>query len=286
MFCKNCGSKLEEGKLYCSNCGQKVEQEESKKEVVEPITNIESNTNSNNNEANGVSNDKGDNAPIILGILSIIFAGLFIISLPLSIIGLVIYSKSKKSNQNPSIAGKILNIIGLILSIVAIVCTSLIIGFSVYAVKNYSNNDNNNEVVEDEYKQVGKDYYGYINVPKDWVVFYDTTDSNHELYQYSDANKDEILTMNVYKNVSLSLDDVINNLQSYLNTDKAENISVTSAYVDYYDAKKISCYDQDKYLTIWVFQDDEQGYIHYVALESTNKNSDIFNLIGTYKLED
>jgi len=98
MFCKYCGKKMTKNDKYCASCGKSTIEEE-----IKPI---------NVNELG-----KGRAiASLVIGIISVIFAGF----IPLPIIGLILgYSYKGKCTEKT--AGIILNIIGIILSVIIFV---------------------------------------------------------------------------------------------------------------------------------------------------------------------
>ena len=113
MFCKRCGSSLQEGTIFCSNCGEKIESNE---------TNNISNSNPTNtfnslNSANS-SQQKPDNASLVIGIISIVLSFIFsVLIIPLAIIGLVVGISKKPRNM----VGIVLNGIAIVLPIIFIV---------------------------------------------------------------------------------------------------------------------------------------------------------------------
>ena len=124
MFCKYCGQKLNEGDEFCTNCGAKKDLNPG----VQPnVNNTQPNMNNNvvNNNPNNMQNPNKTSATaivsLVLGILSIFlcfFINLF--TLPLSITGIVLGIITKEKG-GMKIAGIILNILSIIISIVILV---------------------------------------------------------------------------------------------------------------------------------------------------------------------
>ena len=85
-YCIYCGNKLDDDAIYCTKCGKKQ------------------NSNKNNKQ-------KIDNVGLVLGILSVLFSYIPIVSLIFGIIAIV------KGSKNDSIIDIILGYIGVILSI-------------------------------------------------------------------------------------------------------------------------------------------------------------------------
>ncbi len=101
MNCKNCGNKLAEGSKYCSVCGSKV-------------------TKALEEKANTTSSSKGQAiASLVIGIVSIFFGSLF---MALPILGLIL-GVTYKEKCSEKTAGIILNIIGLVFSILSLIAT-------------------------------------------------------------------------------------------------------------------------------------------------------------------
>lgn len=78
MFCKNCGSMLEENSAFCGNCGTKVEVEETTVNNSNVNETNSANTLANNNAVNntqGSSNNNMKNALIILLICLVVIGG-------------------------------------------------------------------------------------------------------------------------------------------------------------------------------------------------------------------
>ena len=99
-FCPNCGNALQPNEAFCSSCGAALQQATENYAVEAPVA------------------QKKSFAPIVLGILGIVFAWLFaIIGHVLSIVGIVLGVKEYKANKN--IAALILPIIGEICAIVS-----------------------------------------------------------------------------------------------------------------------------------------------------------------------
>ena len=85
-YCIYCGNKLDDDAIYCTKCGKKQ------------------NTNTNDKQ-------KNDSVGLILGILSILFSYVPLVSLILGIIAIV------KGSKNDSIIDSILGCIGVTLSV-------------------------------------------------------------------------------------------------------------------------------------------------------------------------
>ena len=104
MYCTKCGKETKSGN-FCQYCGQPL----GNQQFTPPETN------------------KKEIAGLIIGIISLVFNFvLFFISIPLSIIGIIISKKAKKET-NKTNAGLIMNIISLVLSIIELLITIVIV---------------------------------------------------------------------------------------------------------------------------------------------------------------
>ncbi|MBR6133666.1 MAG: zinc ribbon domain-containing protein [Bacilli bacterium] len=104
MYCTKCGKETKSGN-FCQYCGQPL----------------------NNQQFTPPETNKKEIAGLIIGIISLVFNFvLFFISIPLSIIGIIISKKAKKET-NKTNAGLIMNIISLVLSIIELLITIVIV---------------------------------------------------------------------------------------------------------------------------------------------------------------
>lgn len=284
MFCKKCGNQLKEGELFCPNCGQK------KEEVNESVVINKEVVNSDNSKPLNVdnSNTKGNSkAPLILGIFAVLFSPIFIISLPLAIVGLVQYKKNKKFNSNFNIAGKVLSIIGIVLTSIITIILAILVFFGVFlgiseAVNDFDKRDSYYSERLENTKRVGKTDYGYINVPSSWKLI-----SLSAPYSYSDKNNNEVLTMFEYSDYQMDLNSAVEYVKQSAFESSEHYPEENIEYIDGYRTIELSWYEADynKYVEVTLFE-DENGVIHYIALESTDEDSDVFDLIDTYRLYD
>ncbi len=117
MYCTKCGKEFKNGN-FCQYCGQ-------------PRINPQIKPPEKNNK---------ETAGLIIGIISLIFNFiLFIVSIPLSIIGIVISKKAKKETNRTNV-GLIINIISLVLSIITLLITIIAIilfGLAINALFNF-----------------------------------------------------------------------------------------------------------------------------------------------------
>lgn len=151
MYCKNCNQIMKDSDIFCSKCGCKNDDVDTTIIVENNLDDFSSNTlnnttyntlNDNNSSnivpANNVNDTNSTNgmaiASLVLGIVSIVFAYFFYLTIPSSIVGIVLATKSKKvSKTSMGTAGLVLSIIGLVLSVLVIALWIFIILFSVSA---------------------------------------------------------------------------------------------------------------------------------------------------------
>ena len=139
MNCKKCGTVLEVNQAVCPNCGEPVSTQQNQNGVNfinanESMngmlnTNMTQQNNSQNNYSqNNNSNNNFGLFSIILAIVGIVicFKWAFV-GLAICIVGLVFANKYKKET-NQKTAGKALNIIGLVISVLLLLVQVIIIG--------------------------------------------------------------------------------------------------------------------------------------------------------------
>lgn len=316
MKCKNCGANLKEGENFCGVCGTKIEVENVNQSVNTPNNNqiqnnqtvnnqyqqmngqpINNNYNQNMNMGNNNANmnnqsSKEESTCTTFGIIGLI-ASFFIniLSLPFSIIAVVKGSKLKKQT-NKTQPGFIMGIIGIVLSVIIFAFGVFIVVIAVNEVNNtidrakehgYDTNYNYDDDDLEDSMKVGNDDIGYIYVPEDWKRFKDVSVNDENMVQYSDASGDKVVTMTVFKNPSYTLEQYQQSLKTLLEKDNDNYISEYDDYIDNYNikAKKIGGKYQEKNLYTWTFADSD-GNIHYIALESTDYDTEVFDLIDTY----
>lgn len=146
MFCKKCGSNLNEGDKFCNNCGNKVEQ--IPENIVEFNNTTMNNINTSNNNQVSSNNDKLGLASLIIGIVALIIVLLgksfgFILGIVGLILGIISKNKDKKKK-----IGIILNIVAMVIRIATIVIGAIILATNpeflnrLYNELDYSTSDN------------------------------------------------------------------------------------------------------------------------------------------------
>lgn len=265
------------------------------------------NYNPNNNVNNGNNNNdhKGLKiASLVLGIIAIVgsfFVNLLVI--PLAIVGLIlgiVYSAKVKK----VCAGIFLNIAGFVLPIIILIIAFFAFGsfledsfneiwsdtdyyssYDNYYSDDYNDyfTDNTDDTTNTEFQRVGNEEYGYIDVPSNWSKFYDV--SGTKALQYSYANI-WIMTMMYFDDLNVTVQQYADILLGVLDDDGCLYTSSEAVKVGKYDAYKVSGYysTENLWLVTWCFL-DENGRLHYIAVEGPDQESEHYDLINTFSLE-
>lgn len=124
MFCKNCGNEIAEDALFCPKCGKKLI------------------------EAAQTNNNSGHETEAILGFVLGLASLFFGLTLIIPILGIYFSSKGKNSSKESlAKAGKVISIITLIFSILAIVIYITAIIFTFKTTKDVLSEESNTEEI-------------------------------------------------------------------------------------------------------------------------------------------
>ena len=126
-------------------------------------------------------------------------------------------------------------------------------------------------------QRIGKDNIGYVNVPKDWVVFKASNYPNN--FYYSSTDKYNILYLDSYPKDKVKLNDgetfgaelIANRLFSNLKNDK-EQTSLQGVRADFAGEKAYlikATFSDGKTMFEWAFQKGDTVYI--VSIEGTEE---------------
>ena len=284
MYCSNCGTKNEENSKFCTNCGKELKKVEEKKktkkeEIKEQINITDIGTKVNNKPVVSTPpKDSNGIASIVLGVIS-----LFIPFIPIPIVGLILGIKT--NDKGSKAAGIILNAIGIVISLFAILVFALIIIFAV--VDGTSNPIESiiepTPVIEDQEntKYVGDDKFGYVRVPKDWIKFYDPNSGN--AIQYASIGSERyIITLNLIEQ-NVSVEAATEAIASGLNEEGATT-TYNKTKIGSYDGYTIDVeYAEGVYLKTYIFKTKDEK-LHYVAIEGPDKNNESFKIPLTFSL--
>ncbi len=139
---------------------------------------------------------------------------------------------------------------------------------------------------EKEYQRIGNNIVGYIDVPADYYPYEDigATSSEYRM-QYSDISGLNVITLFAYEDTTAVglADEVFGyySLDEEVDQDTLEGAIIT---INGCEAYQMYCYypEDGIYLYTWCFETPDSNYVHYLAIESTDKNSDLFDLRETF----
>jgi RNA polymerase subunit RPABC4/transcription elongation factor Spt4 len=132
-FCVHCGNNLEGGSNVCPNCGAKVEESNEAVETV-VVDNPNPNQAYQGNQTYQNTNAKPTNGLAIAGFITSLVSmilccgSISLISLILSIIGVVDAKKKNGSGNGLAIAGIVISVVGILLVII----TSFLFGLGAF----------------------------------------------------------------------------------------------------------------------------------------------------------
>ena len=281
MFCTKCGEKQEEGSKFCTNCGATLEEvkeekkatkkEEPKVEEKKEEVKVEEKKEETGVKINGKVVDTGvkiDGKPVVvetskedgkataslvLGICSIV---IFCLSLPLSIIGLIVYALLFAA------AGSIIE-------------------------EEYENNkDTWKDIIEDQKeeddtKYVGNSTYGYVKVPKKWVEFKDVDGT--KALQYTDVGESGyIVTLNTIDQ-DVTAETAAKAITEGIKGEGATAYSYKKS-VGKYDGYIVrGTYSDGTYIDSYIFLTDD-GVLRFVSIEGPNRYDANFDIPQTFTL--
>ena len=138
-----------------------------------------------------------------------------------------------------------------------------------------STSSETNEISLADTKRVGREDTGYVNIPKDWVL-YESKYSNQQ-FQYTSPDKYSLLTLNGYAKdtVELGPDEIFgarliaDRLYSYWQNDKNQTILQGSKTIFALESAFLMkvAFSDGKHLFQWVFQKGDKVYS--AAIESS-----------------
>ncbi len=139
-------------------------------------------------------------------------------------------------------------------------------------------------------KFVGEDYYGWVEVPSDWVNFRDINPEVTAL-QFSNPEGTSILTLDVILDSSgLTTEQMASNIWDGLEGDGVDDVVGAEVLLGGYDAYQlygsyIDSHSEPAIIVVWLFP-DSIGVNHYVAIEGqVDDIMDCVNYVeSTFKL--
>ncbi|MBR3834340.1 MAG: hypothetical protein IKJ73_08475 [Lachnospiraceae bacterium] len=156
------------------------------------------------------------------------------------------------------------------------------------------NNGGSSEIDETMYlgygdlKAMGDSQCGYVDVPSDWINFYEEggIDAAEAYYQMSSPDTSAIITMCVFDN-GISAYDYACALYDTMAADgTADEVISAMATIGGYEAYQVYATYGDFYLVTYSFE-TEDGKLHYVAVEMPESMANIgLNVEGTFRFTE
>ena len=139
------------------------------------------------------------------------------------------------------------------------------------------------DVTTGDAQRIGEEKFGYTDVPANYVVFTDPYISG-DYIQYSDPTGTNIVTLSYYEESYIDAANYAYALLEQLEADpNVDPTSVTGAMVtlDGCEAYQVYGYypDEDLFLVAWVLDSPDDDYTHYIAVEFTSDNFDLFDMV-------
>ncbi len=135
---------------------------------------------------------------------------------------------------------------------------------------NQKNGSKTATVNADNMKKVGKEGYGYVKVPKEWVNFKDLNPNTS--FQVSSPDTGQIISLNVFQDLGADakLEDYANIVAANIQKNGGKDIKGAMVKLGNYQAAQIYAnYKSGTYfLVAWIFQAEDNKY-HYVCAEGT-----------------
>lgn len=170
---------------------------------------------------------------------------------------------------------KSMMIYGSVIAVFVILMVVLVIG------PLFKSGNSNNQV---QNSIVGNERVGYLTLTNEWSEYTDEKDSRTLRY----VKDNWVIAIDAIKKTEeLDYEELAK--ASYYDKKKDENVaSSTATPVKFgdYDAFQVSSYYKNTktWLVEWFF-DAEDERVHYIAIQGDDLESDVFNVIDTYKLE-
>ena len=139
-----------------------------------------------------------------------------------------------------------------------------------------------------ETKKVGKENYGFVEVPSEWVDFKDVDlPDGTAVIQYSDPAGSSIITMNMAMNFEQSAEDAAQGVAMKLQNDGVNATGATVQLGGYTAYQLYGMYENEGIILVtWIFK-DENNTLHYISAEG--KGNDVLDVVGylekTYSLK-
>ncbi len=141
-------------------------------------------------------------------------------------------------------------------------------------------------------KRIGSVQTGYVDVPDSFVKFINDEILSNGTIQYSDISTKNIITLQYveasYMDATTS---ACNMYEKFINDPMVMKESIVKARVllGGCEAYQVYCYYplDDTYVITWSFNSPSDNFTHYVAVEFTSDNKELFNMVeNSYCITD
>lgn len=317
MFCNKCGKELSPGVKFCQSCGNPIG---------DTHTNLSNNNVVEVKPSNGdgiVNVEKTSKKKSILPIILIIIGVLFLLIIGL-VVALVFIFNSVSSNSNKLVCESKEGNITIMYNDSTITGYTVSGGitydfdtqkkladqkggeayideFNKWFENNTSgscrkevlnsselieNTGSDNNLINSDYKTVGENKFGYIDIPKDWINFHDI-DGTHSI-QFSYANL-YIVTLDYVENSPVTSKAAAESIYNEKKNDSSlSNVSIQKYRIgnQKYIGYKVSMYyiKENVYLDTYWFDIPGDPNLHYIALEGPKGYEQYNNIIDSFKI--
>lgn len=136
---------------------------------------------------------------------------------------------------------------------------------------------------EEDYRQIGNDFYGYVCIPSDWVKFQEQT-ANRKL-QYSDIETKYILTLDALYTSEIDAKNFALGIAKQLQ-DAGIEVQGSEAKIGKYDAYEVYGIQTDTQIWVLVYCfETEDGITHYVGVEGPDKTNEAFKIPESFQVK-
>ena len=151
-----------------------------------------------------------------------------------------------------------------------------------------SSEDSSSEEISEntDTKRIGKENYGYVDIPKTWIEFVDV-DVEADIVQYTDAGG-SIITLAAAFNPDADPEIIMNAYAAQMEDEGAESVIGVRGSLNGIEAVQVyGVYTSENLLLVaWAFKSDD-GYMHIISAEGPpDKIVDVVSYLETsYALE-
>lgn len=145
------------------------------------------------------------------------------------------------------------------------------------------------DVVNGDTQTIGSYEVGYVDVPADFVTFYNDVYLGPGTIQYSDMTGSTIVTMQYFDGTYSSAESCATGMyMQFAGDSEVDQSTLTSASVTIggVNAYQVYCYypAYETYVVTWSFESPYDDYIHYIAVEFDYEDYYVFEMVeDTYR---